>query len=80
MHQDSTICGRCIGQESGAASDIGSCDRSSAPTECSVVPRQVVIANAGHMLPRDQGQAAQKMIEQWIKVALASSSGVCYEQ
>ena len=81
MHQNSTYCGRpaCIGQELGA-SDIGTCDRRDVPIECSVVPGQVVIANAGHMLPRDQGHAAQQMIEQWIEDALSGSSGVPHEQ
>ena len=31
---------------------------------------QVVLRNAGHMVPRDQPEAARYMIETWVKAAL----------
>lgn len=35
---------------------------------------QVVITNAGHMLPHDQGEAAVTMLENWVDKVLGSSS------
>jgi carboxypeptidase C (cathepsin A) len=32
---------------------------------------QVVIVNAGHMLPHDQGEAALTMLETWVDKALS---------
>lgn len=37
---------------------------------------QVVVRNAGHMVPRDQPQAALVMMQAWVESVLASEEGV----